>query len=679
MIIFRVSTDMIVGVDVGGTFTDFVVPANGQLRVHKLATTTDDQSRAIMDGLEELQLGAETAVVHGSTVATNALLERRGARTALLTTAGFRDVLEIGRQSRPALYRLSQQRPPALVPAELRYDIAERLDAGGNTITPLDESAVRSMAAQLAAAEVESVAIVFLFSFHGPTHERRAGELIRAVDANLPISLSSDILPEYREYERTATTVINAYVRPLVARYLARLADALKPRRVRMMQSNGGIIGLEQASTQPARLVLSGPAGGVVGAFSIARQAMRSPTPHLISFDMGGTSTDVALVPGAIEHTSESTIADLPLRLPVIDIHTVGAGGGSLAWTDAAGTLHVGPQSAGASPGPACYGRGGTEPTVSDANLVLGRLAPEHFLGGHGNIALDKEAALAALTRLGSKLGMTPEEAALGVVRVVNATMERALRRVSVERGHDPRDFVLVPFGGAGPLHACDLAVSLDMQRILVPLYPGVLSALGMLAADVTHDESHAVLKPLEDLLAAPHALDALFIDLRERVLHVLSSEGSQQPTIQTSLDLRYRGQSYELTVPLQLPVTASTLSAARSVFYDVHRQRYGYAMLEQAVEVVTLRVRGVLPGANSMFADEPSGSWQPSDARLEPEPVWFEGHGPATTACYNRAALPVGHRFAGPALVFQFDSTIVVAPGWQAHVDEWRNLWLER
>ena len=415
----------LVGIDVGGTFTDFVVLDGAGLRVHKVPTTPDDQSRAIVAGLEALGIDRTSLdaaqIVHGMTVATNALLERRGAKTGLLTTRGFGDVLVIGRQNRPFLYRLSQTRPPSLVADEWRREVDERLDAAGEVVTPLDEDAVARLAAELAQSDVQSLAIVFLHAFRNPDHERRAAVILRERLPDLPLSLSSEILPEYREYERTATTVINAYVQPLVARYLARLDKALPGSHVRIMQSNGGAIGLAQAADQAARLVLSGPAGGVVGAFALAQSAGVSSNgaassdtasnntvsnnavsnntsnngaaPQLITFDMGGTSTDVALCPGAIPTTAESLIDDLPLRLPLIDIHTVGAGGGSIAYVDVGGALRVGPRSAGAVPGPACYGRGGQEPTVTDANLVLGRLDPQGFLGGHGEVGLDEGAA----------------------------------------------------------------------------------------------------------------------------------------------------------------------------------------------------------------------------------------------------------------------------------------------
>ena len=503
----------LVGIDVGGTFTDFVVMSSDGISVHKLPTTPEDQSRAIVAGLRALSID-EADVVHGMTVATNALLERRGARTALLTTDGFADVLTIGRQNRPQLYHFSQQRPPSLVAEQWRLEVGERLDAEGRVQVTLDRDRTAELAGKLAGSDVESLAIVFLFSFRNPEHEQQAAAIIRKRCPELLVSLSSEILPEYREYERTATTVINAYVQPLVARYLRRLERALPRCRVRIMQSNGGAIGLSQAADQAARVVLSGPAGGVVGAFALAQQATGTPEPPIITFDMGGTSTDVALCPGRIPATAESVITDLPLRLPVIDIHTVGAGGGSVAFVDAGGGLRVGPRSAGAVPGPACYGRGGDEATVTDANLALGRLDAGGFLGGRGEVALDSDAAYRVLSDLGARLGLTPEGAALGVVRIANATMERALRRVSVEQGYDPRRFTLVPFGGAGPLHACDLADALGIGQILIPPIPGVLSAYGMLVADIATDASQSVLAPASHLMSDVSGLQTIFAAL---------------------------------------------------------------------------------------------------------------------------------------------------------------------
>ncbi|MCC6168046.1 MAG: hydantoinase/oxoprolinase family protein [Caldilineaceae bacterium] len=668
----------LVGVDVGGTFTDFVLLDGDGLRVHKAPTTPDDQSRAILDGLAALGV-TQAEIVHGMTVATNALLERRGARTALITTAGFADVLVIGRQNRPHLYRLSQTRPAPLVADAWRLEVPERLDANGDVLEALDEAAVAALGEKLAASDIESLALALLFAFRNPVHEERAAAILAAACPDLPISLSSAILPEYREVERTATTVINAYVQPLVGRYLARLARALAGSRVRILQSNGGAIGLDQAAAQPVRLVLSGPAGGVVGAFAVARQALDDAAPPIITLDMGGTSTDVALCPGAIPASAESAIGDLPLRLPVIDIHTVGAGGGSIAAVDAGGGLRVGPASAGALPGPACYGRGGTEPTVTDANLVLGRLDPQGFLGGRGDLQLDVAAARAVMARLGDRLGLSPEAAALGVVRIANATMERALRRVSVERGYDPRRFCLLPFGGAGPLHACDLAAALEIRRILAPPIPGVLSAYGMLVADVAYDLAQTVLGPATDYQTDPAPLQAVYADLAGRAAAVLAQESIAAPQIAASLDLRYRGQSYELAVPLALPITPDALAVAVTTFHQVHAQRYGYAMAGEPVEVVTLRVRGHAPGAQPALPTYPPAGADARAAQVGEHAIWFSPDAPPAAPVYARDRLAAGNRFAGPALVLQYDATVVVAPGWQGRVDRFHNLWLER
>jgi len=677
-----------VGIDVGGTFTDFVLLENGRIRIWKCSTTPADQSRAIASGLAELGI-RRAVIVHGTTLATNALLERRGARTALLTTAGFADVLAIGRQNRPHLYRLHQERQPPLVPDGWRREVAERLDAAGKVVTPLDEEAVDEVVGRLASEGVESLAIVFLFSFRNPAHEKRAAERIRARYPHLSLSLSSDILPEYREYERTVTTVVNAYVSPLVGKYLERLVQAgveghlpLEEGRIRVMQSNGGVVGPRQAAAQAARLVLSGPAGGVVGAFFVAREAQPdSPVaPHIITLDMGGTSTDVSLCPGTIPYTSENTVAGLPLRLPAVDVHTVGAGGGSMAWVDAAGVLHVGPQSAGAVPGPVCYGRGGQTPTVTDAHLVLGRLHPAYFLGGRGDVSLDLSAARSALARLGQALGgLTAEEAALGVVQVANATMERALRYVSIERGFDPRRFTLLPFGGAGPLHACALAEALDIPRILVPPHPGVLSALGLLVADVTCDASRSLLCSADEALAESGPLLQALQELVAQVRAKLREEGFPRPKVEASLDLRYRGQSYELAVPLPLPPTAEAWEKVQRDFHAAHQQRYGYAMPTETVEVVTLRVRGLGPVPRPALPQTPRGPEEATPALLDLQPVWFRPDGPTATPAYARSRLRPGNRLVGPAIVFQYDTTVLLHPGWEAEVDEWGNLWMKK
>jgi N-methylhydantoinase A len=668
------SSATLVGVDVGGTFTDVVRVVDGTVRVHKEATTPI-QHEGVVRGLDAMGTPPDAQVAHGTTAATNALLERRGARTALLTTRGFEDVLAIGRQDRPYLYRLRQERPPPLVPHARRFGATERLAADGTVLTPIDGATLRDVAERLAEQNVESLAIVFLFSFQNPAHERHAAQRIREYLPDLPITLSSDLLPEYREYERTATTVVNAYVQPTVSRYVDRLDEALGPRSVRVMQSNGGTIGLAPAAREAARLVLSGPAAGVVGAFGLARRVLETNAPRLMTLDMGGTSTDVALCDGAVPRTAEHAMAGLPLRLPAVDIHTVGAGGGSIARVDAGGSLRVGPASAGATPGPACYGKGGTRPTVTDAHLVLGRLHPDHFLGG--STALDPEAARRALETLADPLHTSVEAAARGVLRVANATMERALRRVSVERGHDPREHVLMPFGGAGPLHACALARALGIQRILVPPTPGVLSALGLLMADVVHDAAQSILQPAAALRDDPAPLiataDALATSLRDAL------PDDEALTFDAEIDARYIGQSYELTVPLGMPITGERVADAAVRFHEAHRQRYGHAMPDEPVEVVTLRLRGTRPGATIDLPRAPRTEASLKAARLGTHPIWFDAEAPTQTPCYDRAALHHGHRFDGPAAIYQYDTTMVIPEGWHARVDAWRNLRVEK
>ncbi len=481
----QTGTETIIGVDIGGTFTDFVVLAGGEIRIHKTPSTPHDPSVAFLRGLEELEIGSGAAFVHGSTVATNAILERRGARTALLTTEGFRDVLELGRQTRLGLYDLTPRKHVPLIPREQCHEVPERVDRNGNVLEPLDEGAVRAALDQIKGAGVESLAVCLLFSFANAAHEEQIGALVEA--AGLNVSLSSRILPEYREYERASTTAANAYVAPLMQRYLRRLDEkltALGRRRLWVMQSNGGVLSVEGAAREAVRTVLSGPAGGVVAAWQVGRAA---GFERLLAFDMGGTSTDVSLIDGEPATSREGGIGDLPIRVPLLDIHTVGAGGGSLARVDAGGRLRVGPESAGADPGPACYGRGDLA-TVTDANLVLGRLLPQSFSAGR--IRLDLERAQAAIRKIATALRLPVEEAAEGIVRVADTQMARALRKVSVERGHDPRRFCLIAFGGGGPLHACALAEELGIPTVLVPRYPGALSALGMLLSDFRKENS---------------------------------------------------------------------------------------------------------------------------------------------------------------------------------------------
>ena len=668
---------MILGIDVGGTFTDFVLlDSAGQVSIHKLLTSARDPSVAILQGIADLEVGTETTVIHGATVATNALLERRGARTALIATEGFRDVLEIGRQARSDLYALHPTRPEPLVPGRWRFELPERVDKQGMILIPLDTEATDATVRKLLAEEIESVAICFLFSFLNPTHEQAVRERIDSLSGESApfVSLSSDVLPEYREYERTSTTVINAYVAPLMSRYLSNLEQGLEGRRLRIMQSNGGAISANAARTVAARTALSGPAGGVVGAFELARMA---GFDQAITFDMGGTSTDVSLCPGHIQETAEGAIAGLPLRLPIIDIHTVGAGGGSIARLDAGGALRVGPESAGSDPGPVCYGRDeASEITVTDANLVLGRLDAEHFLGGR--MALDLPRTQARMQEFARRLSLPQEAAAWGVIRVANSNMERAIRTISIERGYDPREFTLLAFGGAGPLHACELAAALHIPRVLIPPHPGVLSALGMVLADAVKDYSQTVMLPAAQ--ASAKAMDRLFAPLYKRAGDELCAEGfaSDEISLQPALDMRYVGQSYELRVGIQ---PGSEAQQCIQDFHEAHRQRFSYANEGEPVEIVNLRLKAVGQTAKPHFSHQSPGQLDPKAAQIGYKQVYFADRNaphaarPMSAALYERERLVAGNMVVGPAILFQFDTTTIIPPDWSALVDGWGNL----
>lgn len=657
---------VVVGVDTGGTFTDFVVLDGERVVVHKELSTPDDPVRAILRGLAALGVHERLELlVHGSTVATNAVLERKGARTGLLTTAGFRDVLEIGRQNRPRLYDLRQVKPPPLAPREWRLEVRERLDECGRVLVPLEEEDVRRAIGEFRAAGVESVAICFLFAFANPTHERRAAELLR--EAGFWVSASHEVLPEYREYERTSTTVLNAYVGPLMGRYLERLASALPPRVVlHVMQSNGGVLNSRTAAREAVRTLLSGPAAGVVGARAVARSAGYD---RVISFDMGGTSTDVCLIDRVPRERSEGTIGDFPVRMPMLDIHTVGAGGGSIAWFDGGGVLRVGPQSAGANPGPAAYGRGGEEPTVTDAAVVLGWLLPDAFLGGA--MELDVDAARRVVGRIAEVLGKGEEEAALGIMEVAEANMEGAIRVVSVARGEDPREYALVAFGGAGPMVGCRLASKLHIPVVIIPPTPGVLSALGLLTADLTRDYLRTLMVSTESADASLHSALA---DLTTQAVRDLSQDGilPSDATFQPALDLRYRGQSYELTVPF-----SGDLHAAIRDFHKLHERLYGYAQVTEPVTVVNVRLRVIVPARR--ISPEPAATphpWEPTP--VDERSVVFELRGsPVRTRVprFEREQLGPGAILVGPALVTQYDTTVVIPPGWRGVVDGNENI----
>ncbi len=669
---------MQIGVDIGGTFTDLVLSDAGRLVIHKRLSTPANPARAMVAGLAAISpdgLAAVRSVSHGSTVATNAILERKGARTALITTAGFKDLLFIGRQDRPDLYALEPRLPPPLVPRDLCFEVPERLDFTGKVDTPLDLRALDEVLACLAEQQVEAIAVCLLYSYINPAHEQaiKARALQRGPWQEQQIALSSEVMPEFREYERASTAVLDAYVRPVMGRYLQRLENELPSSCVlRVMKSDGSVVSAARARAQAIQTALSGPAAGVIGAFHLASLAGYD---QIITLDMGGTSTDVALCPGELVRRSDSKIDDLPLRKRVLDIVTIGAGGGSIARLDAGGALRVGPQSAGADPGPVAYGRGGDLVTVSDANLVLGRLDPAHFLGG--DMTLHENAARAAVSTLAEQVELSLDAMALGVIDIANVNIDRAVRRVSIARGYDPRAFMLVAFGGAGPLHACEVAESLQMTRVLIPRYPGVLCALGLLVADVMLDYSRAVLQPVDG--GTPGYLSQLVEDMTVQARAELTQEGIAGPQIRFTplLDMRYAGQAYELTIPADFSQdqTAEALAAA---FHEQHFASYGHAIPGWEVQVVNVRLEATGIVAKPAILVEPVVANEGANALLGQKQAVYRG-GAGMIALYDRERLLPGARFSGPAILFQLDATTFLPPGWSARVDGYRNLILER
>jgi N-methylhydantoinase A len=682
----RRSEPLRIAIDTGGTFTDcvWIDPSTRRLRMLKVFSTPADPSRAIVDAIRTIAKEAEFILLHGTTVGTNTLLERKGARTALVTTAGFEDAIEIGRQARPKLYDFFFDRIEPLVGKDLRFGIGERTAATGEVLTEPTPAELKKLAERVAAVKPESVAISLLFSFANAKNEQAVAESLGAL--GVPLSISHQILPEFREYERTSTVVINAYLQPVMRRYLenmeralrgqgsedsgqasgsrlpsARLPDKRGAPKIFVMQSSGGITALATAAREPVRTVLSGPAGGVVGAAATARG---SGYENIIAFDMGGTSTDVSLVEGAIKTASDAQIAGLPISVPMLDIHTVGAGGGSLARFDAAGVLRVGPESAGADPGPICYGRG-VQPTVTDANLLLGRLQPTKFLGGQFTLDLKRTRQVTQewLTKQGSNL--TLEKFAAGVVRVVNATMEKAIRVVSIERGRDPRRFTLVAFGGAGGLHACALAEALSIPHVIVPAFPGALSALGILWSDVVKDYSRTVLwRVAREIPLAKLSQD--FSALEEAAAQDFAREGWDGTShFHRTVDLRYRGQGYELNLPL-------TRNLLRE-FEREHQRRYGYTHAKREIEIVTLRLRGILKSSRS-HAAAGAGAGKFSRRSASETRVVFGG-GRVKTQIYAREELGTRKSFRGPAIVTEYSATTVVPPGKKFRIDDFGNL----
>ena len=668
------------GVDVGGTFTDFflVDEVTGETRTHKVASTPDDPSRAILQGLHALAPNGGLAfLAHGTTVATNALIQRRGGKLALVTTAGFKDLLEIGRQTRPKIYDLKADHPEPLVPRERRFEVAERVGPAGEVIRPLADSDVQRVIGDVKACGAESVAVCFLFSFLNPEHERRVGRALRAALPRIDVSLSCEVEPEFREYERLSTTVLNAFLQPVAGRYMARLqaaVGALAPGTdIGICQSSGGLMSVERAAEMPIRTALSGPAAGVVGAVAAGTRSARR---DLITFDMGGTSTDVCLVrDGKAEMAFGRSVAGFPVRLPSVDIHTVGAGGGSVAHIGRDGLMRVGPMSTGADPGPACYGKGGREPTVSDANLVLGRL-PEELIGG--GMRLDRRLAEAAIAPLGQKLGLGLRETALGIVRIVNANMMRAIRVVSIERGHDPRIFTLMPFGGAGALHAVEIARELGIRGILVPPAPGILCAEGV-AAVGDGGELRGELSGSARWRSRTGDRSPDRADRRGRQMACGATIARRRNASRSfAIDMRYVGQNFELAIPVPPGGALPQSDWLKRAFLQAHQRKYGHHDPAAAIEIITLRLVArktrVRPSRDTRKPERP----RPAPLASTTSPVWFGADKPTDTRFVERSALLPGTVLEGPAVVTQFDSTTLVPPGSRLSVDDSGSLMIE-
>jgi N-methylhydantoinase A len=671
-----------IGIDTGGTFTDVVLcaPASGRWRFGKVPSNPADPAEAVLRGLDEIlaEEGASGAQVQrlalGTTLATNAVLEGKTGRAALLCTQGFADVLDLGRQRRPHLYNLDIPKPRPPVAQADRIEVAERLDAEGAVVRALsDEDAMRAIDA--VAEGVQAVAVCLLHSYRNPDHERRIAALIRERRPGLHLCLSSDISPEFREYERCATTTVNAALMPVMSGYLARFRDGMRDRLLpgepMVMQSSGGLVSARTLRSRPVNTFLSGPAGGVIGA-AIAGAA--AGFPDLITFDIGGTSTDVCLVKaGRPARSGLREMAGLPVRAASIDVHTIGAGGGSLAWVDAGGLPKVGPQSAGAAPGPACYGRGGDKPTVTDANMVLGRLNPVALLDGAMPVQADRARAV-IVEHVAKPLGLDVVEAAAGMLEIANVNMTGAVRVISVEKGEDPRGYALFAFGGGGPLHAAEVAEALGMTRVIVPAHPGLMSALGLLAAEVRGDFSLTCLT--EATAAGLPGIAAAFAELARRCEDWAEGEGLDSGSLvrELALDLRYRGQSSELSIALDRVPDEAGLDTAIAAFHERHAQRFGYAMERQGVEAVTAR----LVATAARVAPPPEAPPERAPSTPQSRPVWFRATGFVATPVLRRAALGPGDTLRGPAVIEQMDTTTIVPPGWTARADGLGNLLLE-
>ncbi|MDA1280115.1 MAG: hydantoinase/oxoprolinase family protein [Chloroflexi bacterium] len=701
-----------IGVDIGGTFTDgtLVDSATGQVTTSKVLSTPADPATGFIAAVKKL-LQSESSiapgdlehVVHATTVATNSIIEGKLAKTAFITTEGFRDMLEIARQIRPSLYDLQFVKPPPLVPRQLCFEVSERLDAKGQVVTPLDEQSVAQVVERIAESKVEAVAVCLLHSYRNPDHERRVGEALRARLPGVIISLSSDVVPEFREYLRASTTVINAAVSPIVSRYLKSISEKLEDAGVTaellVMQSSGGVYPAEAAVRSPVFMVESGPAAGAVAAAALGSSL---GYPNVLSFDMGGTTAKVSLIrngqPNVTKDYSVGGAAQrgtgafggasgYPIRTPVVDLVEIGAGGGSIAWVDSGGALRVGPHSAGADPGPVCYGLGGTEPTITDANLVLGRLDPDYFAGGE--MPLDVEAAQAAIrVRCADPLGLSVEKAAYGIVEIANTAMVNALRLVSVQRGHDPRDFMLVGFGGAGPAHAVRLAEQAGIPRVLIPVGPGTASALGLLVTDVRMEGSATLIVRSDEVELSRIAAEFKRLETAGRESHKIAASASGDPVFERSVEMRYWGQSFELSVPApDLPdIDARWMSELVEAFNDAHETAYGFRANGEPVELVNLRLTTVGKIARPQMKKLETTGTDASVAVKGQRDVYFaedvenSGHeGMVQTSVYDRARLPAGAVFRGPAIIEEPDSTTVIHPSWTVKVDDYGNLVLQR
>ncbi|MBN8187240.1 hydantoinase/oxoprolinase family protein [Salipiger thiooxidans] len=690
---FGSKTTWRVGVDSGGTFTDVCMfdEASGEIAVWKVSSTPDDPSRGIAQGVEEGMkeraggnendpAAAIAYLGHGTTVATNALITHRGAKVGLLTTDGFRDLLEIGRQKRPDLYDLFAEKPKTLVPRDLRFELPERMLRTGEVSVPLDEEAVRKAARAMKAAGVEAVAICFLYAFVNPAHEKIAKAIVEEEMPGVFLCASHEIAPEFREFERLSTATVNAYLGPIMHRYISRLTPRLEdlglPIAPHLTQSNGGVVRFEVAAETPVRAVLSGPSTGVVAAQAIGA---RGGFDDIITFDMGGTSSDVALMAGGeTTQTNESIVHGYPIKAPMLDIHTVGAGGGSIATIDSGGLLKVGPESAGADPGPVCYGRGATEPTVTDANIVLQVLNPVEILDGR--MKVHRDLAVEAIGKMAEKLGMETMDVAQGIISVVTANMAKAIRVISVQRGHDPRNYALMAFGGAGPLHAVRLAQELGMTTVVIPRNPGILCAMGLLLTDLRADFSTTKLVALDagnlDTIA-----DAMS-KVEDEAAGWFASEAIPADKQMTTrrVDMRYDGQNYELSIPLpDGPVTAETLVALEKGFTEAHERMYGFAVPEERILCVTFRAEAMGLVKKAELPERPLGDADASGAVIGSREVWYPETGAFTeTTLYARDRLAPGNVFQGPAIVEQMDTTTLIPPGVTARVDTIDNLILE-